>query len=60
MTTISEVFTVQTAHENHIIDLTPQIQDTVSRMKMENGLLTVFVAGSTAAITTIEYEVGLI
>jgi secondary thiamine-phosphate synthase enzyme len=29
------------------------------RKKLENGIVTIFVSGSTAAVTTIEYEPGL-
>ncbi len=60
MTVISEVIIVKTAQEMDIVDLTSQIQQAVTQKKMKNGILTVFVAGSTAAITAIEYEPGLI
>ncbi len=43
-----------------IIDITLQIEQQLARSLMSNGLATVFVTGSTAGITTIEYEPGLI
>lgn len=43
-----------------VVDLTPRIQDEVKREKIESGLVTVFVSGSTAALTTIEHEPGLV
>ena len=43
-----------------IIDLSARIQDTLKRSGIRDGLLTVFVPGSTAGITTIEYEPGLL
>ncbi|MFQ5873235.1 MAG: secondary thiamine-phosphate synthase enzyme YjbQ [Dehalococcoidia bacterium] len=43
-----------------IIDLTPRIAQEVSSSGLESGTVTVFVAGSTAGITTIEYEPGLV
>ncbi len=46
--------------ENHIIDLTPYIIRELGKTKATNGIVTVFVPGSTGAITTIEYEPGLI
>lgn len=46
--------------ENHIIDLTPYITREIEKTKVANGIVTVFVPGSTGAITTIEYEPGLI
>ncbi len=44
---------------NDIIDITEQASKAVRESKTENGIVTVFVVGSTAAITTIEYEPGL-
>lgn len=46
--------------ENHIIDLTQHIIRELEKSKVNNGIITVFVPGSTGAITTIEYEPGLI
>jgi secondary thiamine-phosphate synthase enzyme len=43
-----------------IIDITLQIEQQLARSLMINGLATVFITGSTAGITTIEYEPGLI
>lgn len=36
------------------------MSNVVKDSNIENGIVTIFVAGSTAAITTIEYEPGLI
>ncbi|MEM3714799.1 MAG: YjbQ family protein, partial [Nitrososphaeria archaeon] len=46
--------------ENHIIDLTQYIIRELEESEVTNGIITVFVPGSTGAITTIEYEPGLI
>jgi len=43
-----------------IIDITGKVQDEIRREGIHNGLATLFVSGSTAALTTIEYEPGLI
>ncbi len=43
-----------------IINITPKVQDYVERERFQQGLVSLFVSGSTAAITTIEYESGLI
>jgi secondary thiamine-phosphate synthase enzyme len=43
-----------------MIDLTSQVVDLTKRSGMENGLVTVFCQGSTAAVTTIEYEPGVL
>jgi len=42
-----------------ITNITDRLQDIVSKSEIREGLLNVFVAGSTGAITTIEYEPGL-
>lgn len=45
--------------ENDIIDVTEQISGALKENELQNGIITVFIAGSTAAVTTIEYEPGL-
>ena len=42
-----------------MIDITTSISKAVEDSKVTYGIVTVFVAGSTAAVTTIEYEPGL-
>lgn len=51
---------VQTTGKTDIVDLTPQISREVKESSVLNGAVTVFVPGSTAAITTIEFESGVI
>ena len=41
-------------------DITPQISQKLGESDVNSGTVTVFVAGSTAGITTIEYESGVI
>jgi len=45
---------------NDIIDITPSLRSIIQESRIKNGLLAVFVPGSTAGLTTIEYEPGLI
>jgi secondary thiamine-phosphate synthase enzyme len=45
--------------EGDMIDITHRVADTIKNGKIENGIVTIFVSGSTAAVTTIEYEPGL-
>lgn len=52
--------TVSTQGHNDIIDITPQVQEVVQKSKVSKGAVLVFVPGSTAAITTIEYEPGVV
>lgn len=59
MTVINKNIQITSKRENDIIDITEQISKAVTESNIENGIVTVFVTGSTAAITTIEYEPGL-
>ncbi len=43
-----------------IVDITSQVAEAVSNSQIQNGAVVVFNIGSTAAITTIEYEPGLV
>ena len=51
---------IQTKGHTDIIDITEKVRNLVKKSKVENGLAHLFVIGSTAAITTIEYEKGLL
>jgi secondary thiamine-phosphate synthase enzyme len=59
MAVASRNIQIKTSRENDIIDITEQTSRAVKQSKMKNGIVTVFVSGSTAAITTLEYEPGL-
>jgi secondary thiamine-phosphate synthase enzyme len=50
----------QTKGFNDIIDITSAVQRFVTDNGLNDGALLIFVPGSTAAISTIEYESGLI
>ena len=52
--------TEKTAGFCDIVDLTPQLCGQIEQEKILNGWATLFVSGSTAALTTIEHEAGLI
>ncbi|MEI7827789.1 MAG: secondary thiamine-phosphate synthase enzyme YjbQ [Euryarchaeota archaeon] len=43
-----------------VIDITSQVHQLLARSNLTEGLATVFVPGSTAAVTTIEFEPGLV
>lgn len=43
-----------------IIDITAKVQEQVKKEQVQKGLATLFVSGSTAALTTIECEPGLV
>ncbi len=50
---------LNTTGENDVVDITAEVQLAVEESGLNAGAATVFVPGSTAAITTIEYEPGL-
>ncbi len=43
-----------------MLDLTSHVSKKLTESELENGTVTLFVTGSTAGITTIEYEEGLV
>lgn len=52
--------TLKTRGDCDIVDITPQVSGAVKESGLSSGTVTVFNIGSTAAITTIEYEPGLV
>lgn len=59
MNVITKIIQLKLSKEDDVIDVTKQISDAVGESELNNGIVNVFVAGSTAAVTTIEYEPGL-
>ncbi|MFC2067374.1 secondary thiamine-phosphate synthase enzyme YjbQ [Chloroflexota bacterium] len=57
---ITRKISLQTKGNCDIIDITPQVQQQIADTDINNGTVTIFIAGSTAGITTIEFEPGLI
>ncbi len=60
MTIITKRITVETAGGIDLKDITRDLRHIVNESGVKEGSLVVFVPGSTAAVTTIEYEPGLI
>jgi len=56
----TQKISVSTKGFTDIRDLTPQLRSALAEVGLQNGTVTVFVSGSTAGITTIEYEPGLL
>ena len=53
-------FTISTQGDCDILDITPDVSRELGRADVSSGTATVFVAGSTCAVTTIEYESGVL
>ena len=60
MAVITNSIRVKSKGENDLIDITTQISKVLEESNIKNGNVTIFVSGSTAAITTIEFEPGLV
>ena len=59
MTVISEKIIFSTKHEGDMIDITEEVQRVLNSKDVHDGLVNLFVVGSTGALTTIEFEPGL-
>ena len=57
---ITKQGSIRTQGEGDILDITNRVTEAVTESKLMNGIITIFVPGSTGAITTIEYEPGLL
>jgi secondary thiamine-phosphate synthase enzyme len=58
--TFSDTISLKTKGFTDIIDITAMAGSVLERSGIRQGLLTVFCKGSTGAITTIEFETGVI
>ena len=58
MTTYSRDLTLTTEGDGDTIDLTGQVEAVVAQSGIEEGAVSVFVPGSTAAITAMEFDRG--
>lgn len=57
---ITSRISLQTKGNGDIINITHQIQNEIDTVDINNGTVTVFVSGSTAGLSTIEYEPGVV
>jgi len=60
LTVKTKQLSFRTHGEGDILDVTRDVADAVVETELKNGIVTVFVPGSTGALTTIEYEPGLL
>jgi secondary thiamine-phosphate synthase enzyme len=59
MTIINDTLNIDTHGGGDMVDITDQLTRMLQRHKLKQGQVLVFVPGSTAGVTTIEYEPGL-
>ncbi len=60
MKIINDRIRLDTKGAGDLLDITNSVAEKVERSKLQTGNVTLFVVGSTAGITTFEYESGLI
>lgn len=60
MPVITKSISLSTKGYTDIIDITKDVRHLVEESGLKNGNVTVFISGSTAGVTTIEYEPGLL
>lgn len=60
MAVTTKSLSLQTQGETDLIDITGDVAESVRESGLSSGTVTVFVPGSTAGVTTIEYESGAV
>ena len=56
----TEKIKIQTNGNCQIVDITTETAEAIRDCGLKDGTVTVFVSGSTAGVTTVEYEPGLV
>lgn len=56
----TKTISVSTQADTDLIDITNLVSEAIEKSKINNGIVTIFVPGSTASVSTIEYEPNLI
>jgi secondary thiamine-phosphate synthase enzyme len=59
MQIVTRTIFLRSEGEGDMIDITPETSKILIQSKLKDGIIAIFVSGSTAAVTTIEYEPGL-
>jgi len=57
---VTKKISLQSRGNCDIIDITPEVQKHLADTKLSEGTVTLFITGSTAGLTTIEFEPGLL
>ena len=60
MSTVSKTIRINTKGNCDMIDITERVAKEISGSDIRDGLATIFITGSTAGITTIEFEGGVL
>ncbi len=60
MAVVTTEYDIETGGFNDVHNITPMVADFVKNLPFSEGSVTIFVPGSTAGVTTIEFESGVI
>lgn len=60
MAVVTEYIQVSTKGDAEVVDITPEVSDKLKASNIKNGIVNINVCGSTGALTTCEYEPGLV
>ena len=60
MAVVSVRKSISSRGNHHVLDITSQVAESVEKSGLDAGVATVFVTGSTAGVTTVEFEPGLV
>jgi secondary thiamine-phosphate synthase enzyme len=60
MAVVTKEVEIETKGFNDVRDITPLVADFITELPFSEGSATIFVPGSTAGVTTIEFESGVI
>ena len=55
----TKTFSVESKPDTDIIDITANVANALKESKIKSGIITIFVPGSTASVTTTEFEPNL-
>ena len=60
MSVVTKELHFSTSGEVEIVDITEKVKGALRESNIKDGIVTIFVPGATGAVTTIEYEPGLL
>ncbi|OGS24952.1 MAG: hypothetical protein A2297_03905 [Elusimicrobia bacterium RIFOXYB2_FULL_48_7] len=60
MNIINSKINFSTSGNGQIVDITEQVKNELKKSKLLNGIVSIFTPGATCAVTTMEYEPGLV
>ena len=60
MQTLNAILEIHGSSDMDVVDVTEEVRDFIRANNIQDGILVVFTPGSTAGVTTIEYESGAV